>query len=173
MTVSRELDDITRNLVRHSHEHPPVRDVNQEVDRRMGRAERVAADLAEVVGSWTFVLFQAVLIVLWIGLNVVGFLRHWDPYPFHLLALVLLVQAVLVIPILLMALNHAERRGRLSAQQDFQESVKEEEETKAVMTHLEVQDEVLLQILHRLERNDRELRRIIRRLGMEDDRQAG
>jgi uncharacterized membrane protein len=173
MTVSRELDDITRNLVRHSHEHPPVRDVNQEVDRRTGRAERVAADLAQVVGSWTFVLFQAVLIVLWIALNVVGFLRHWDGYPFHLLALVLLVQVVLGIPIVLMALNRAERRGRLSAQQDFQEGVKEEEELKSVMSHLEVQDEVLLQVLHRLERNDRELRRIIRRLGMEDDRQTG
>jgi uncharacterized membrane protein len=173
MTVSRELDDITRNLVRHSHEHPPVRDVNQEVDRRTGRAERVAADLAQVVGSWTFVLFQAVLIVLWVALNVVGFLRHWDPYPFHLLALVLLVQVVLGLPILLMALNRAERRWRLSAQQDFQEGVKEEEELKAVMSHLEVQDEVLLQVLHRLERNDRELRRIIRRLGMEDDRQTG
>jgi len=172
MTVSRELDDITRNLVRHSHEHPPVRDVNQEVDRRTGRAERVAADLAQVVGSWTFVLFQAVLIVLWVALNVVGFLRHWDAYPFHLLALVLLVQVVLGIPILLMALNRAERRGRLSAQQDFQQGVKEEEELKAVMSHLEVQDEVLLQVLHRLERNDRELRRIIRRLGMEDDRQT-
>ena len=72
-----------------------------------------------------------------------------------------------------MALNRAERRGRLSAQQDFQEGVKEEEELKAVMSHLEVQDEVLLQVLHRLERSDRELRRIIRRLGMEDDRQTG
>jgi len=173
MTVSRELDDITRSLVRHTHEHPPVRDVNQEVDRRTGRAQRVAGDLARVVGSWTFVLFQAVLIGLWIVLNVVGFLRHWDPYPFHLLALVMLVQVLLAVPILLMALNRADQRGRLAAQQDFQAGVKEEEELKAVMTHLEVQDEVMLQVLHRLERGDRELRRITRRLGMEDDRQTG
>lgn len=173
MTVSRELDDITRNLVRHSHEHPPVRDVNQEVDRRTGRAERVGADLALVVGSWTFVLFQAVLVGLWITLNAVVWLRHWDPYPFHLLSLVLLAQVVLGIPLLLMALNRADGRARLSAQQDFQEGVKGEEELKAVMAHLEGQDELLLQVLHRLERNDRELRRIIRRLGMEDDRQAG
>jgi uncharacterized membrane protein len=170
MTVSRELDDITRNLVRHTHEHPPVRDVNQEVDRRTKRGERVAADLARVVGSWTFVLFQAVLVLLWIALNVVGFLRHWDPYPFHLLSLVLLAQVAFAVPILLMAHTRAEQRGRLAAQQDFQEGVKEEEELKAVMTHLEVQDEVMLQVLHRLERTDRELRRITRRLGLEDER---
>ena len=173
MTVSRELDDITRSLVRHTHEHPPIRDVNQEVDRRAGRADRVAADLARVVGSWTFVFFQGVLMALWIILNTVPFLRHWDPYPFHLLALVLLLQLALGVPLLLMSLNRAEQRRRLSAQQDYQEGVKQEEELKAVMAHLEVQDEVMLQAIHRLERTDRELRRIGRRLGMEDDRAAG
>ena len=37
--------------------------------------------------------------------------------------------------------------------------------TKAVMTHLEIQDEILIQVLHRLDRTDRELRRLSRRLG--------
>jgi len=60
MTVARELDDITRNLVRHTHEHPPVRDINQEVDRRTTRRERIAEDLGQMIGSWTFVAFQAV-----------------------------------------------------------------------------------------------------------------
>jgi len=171
VTVSRELDDITRNLVRHSHEHPPVRDVNQEVERRTSRAERIADDLSRVIGSWTFVAFQAVLIALWIFVNAVAFLRHWDAYPFHLLNLVLTFQAAFAVPIVLMALNRTAHRDRLAAQQAYQEGVKEEEELKSVMTHLEVvQDEVMLQVLHRLERSDRELRRISRRLGIEDER---
>src|SRR5258708_20737790 len=98
MTVSGGLDDIPGNLVRHTHEHPPVRDVNQEVDRRMGRADRIAADLAQAVGSWTLVLFQAVLIVLWVVLNILAFLRHWDPYPFHPLAPLLLAHIALSLP---------------------------------------------------------------------------
>jgi len=170
VTVSRELDDITRNLVRHSHEHPPVRDVNQEVERRTGRGERIADDLSRVIGSWTFVAFQAVLIALWVLVNVVGFLRHWDAYPFHLLNLLLTFQSAFAVPIVLMALNRISSRDRLAAQQAYQEGVKEEEELKSVMTHLEVQDEVMLQVLHRLERSDRELRRISRRLGIEDER---
>jgi hypothetical protein len=40
------------------------------------------------------------------------------------------------------------------------------------MTHLEVQDEVLIQVLARLDRVDRELRRQSRRLGVADE-QAG
>ena len=110
MTVSRELDDITRGLVRHSHEHPPVRDVNQEVDRRMGRGERIADDLSRVIGSWTFVFFQAVLLLLWLLVNLVGFLRHWDGYPFHLLNLLLTFQAAFAVPIVLMTLNRAGHR---------------------------------------------------------------
>jgi uncharacterized membrane protein len=170
MTVSRELDDITRGLVRHSHEHPPVRDVNQEVDRRMGRGERIADDLSRVIGSWTFVFFQAVLLLLWLLVNLVGFLRHWDGYPFHLLNLLLTFQAAFAVPIVLMTLNRAGHRERLALQQAYQEGVKAEEELKSVMSHLEAQDEVMLQVLHRLERSDREMRRITRRLGIEDER---
>ena len=170
MSVSRELDDITRDLVRHTHEHPPVRDVNQEIARRTGRGEQIGEDLGRVIGSWTFVVFQAVLLVLWLVLNLVGFLRHWDGYPFLLMNLVLTFQAAFTAPIVLMALNRVSDRDRLAAQQTYQEGVKAEEELKSMMHHLEVQDEVMLQVLHRLERSDRELRRISRRLGIEDER---
>jgi uncharacterized membrane protein len=170
MSVTRELDDITRNLVRHTHEHPPIRDVNQEFDRRLRRRDRIADDFGSVVGSWTFVLFQAVLVGLWLMVNVIGFQRHWDAFPFLLLNLVLTFQAAFIPPLILMSLQRAGQRDRLAAQQAYQEGVKAEEELKAVMRHLEVQDEVMLQVLQRLDRADRELRRIGRRLGVEEER---
>jgi len=136
----------------------------------MGRGERIADDLSRVIGSWTFVFFQAVLLLLWLLVNVVGFLRHWDGYPFHLLNLLLTFQAAFAVPIVLMTLNRAGNRDRLALQQAYQEGVKAEEELKSVMSHLEAQDEMMLQVLHRLERSDREMRRITRRLGIEDER---
>ncbi|TMD06947.1 MAG: DUF1003 domain-containing protein [Chloroflexi bacterium] len=169
MAVARELDDITRSLVRHRHEHPPVRDVNQEHDRRLKAGDRIAGDFARVVGSWTFVIFQGVLLVIWILLNALGFTRHWDGYPFQLLNLILSFEAAFGMPLVLMALNRVSARSRLSAQQAYEEGVKSEEEVKSVMTHLEVQDEVMLQVLHRLERFDRELRKISRRLGVAEE----
>jgi hypothetical protein len=42
--------------------------------------------------------------------------------------------------------------------------VKAEEELKALMNHLMHQDEVLLQIVNRLDRGDRELKRLARHL---------
>ena len=163
----REIEDIARTLVRHQHDHAPVRDLNREFDRRLGTAQRAALDLGRLVGSWSFVVLQAVLTVFWLVLNAIAVTRHWDPYPFLLLNLVLSLEGALWACLVLMALNRADDRDRLRAQQDYEVDVKAEEEMRALMSHLESQDEVLLQVLHRLERTDRELRRIGRRLGME------
>jgi uncharacterized membrane protein len=71
-----------------------------------------------------------------------------------------------------MALNRAAARERLRAQHDYEDKVKTEEEMRSLMAHLEAQDEVLLQVIHRTDRTDRELRRLARRLGVADDRAA-
>lgn len=163
----REIEDIARTLVRHQHDHAPVRDLNRESDRRLGAAQRAATDLGRLVGSWTFVVLQAVMTVFWLVLNVFAVTRHWDPYPFLLLNLILSLESALWASLVLMSLNLAADRDRLRAQQDYEVNVKTEEEVRALMSHLETQDEVLIQVLHRLERTDRELRRIGRRLGME------
>jgi uncharacterized membrane protein len=170
MAITREVDDIARSLVRHQHEHPPVRDLNREADRHLGPAQRVAEDLGRMVGSWTFLAVQAVLMAAWLALNVAAQFRHWDPYPFLLLNLALTFECSIWASLLLMALNRASLRDRLKAQQDYEQQVKDEEEMKALMSHLEAQDEVLLQVLYRLDRTDRELRRLARRLGIAEER---
>ena len=165
MAIGREIEDINRALIRHQHDHPPVRDLNKEADRRLGRAERIGDDFGRLVGSWTFLILQSVLVLAWLLLNVLSFTNHWDPYPFQLLNLALSLEAAVWVSITLMALNRMSDRDRLRAQHEYEVAVKGEDETKAVMTHLEIQDEILIQILHRLDRTDRELRRLSRRLG--------
>jgi uncharacterized membrane protein len=172
MAVERELEDIARGLLRHSHDHPPVRDVNQEADRRLRRSGRIAADLGRVVGSWSFVLAQVVFLIAWIVLNSVAVFRHWDVYPFLFANLVFSLEAAFAGVLVLMAVNRLGDRDRLLAEQHFEEAVKAEEEVKAVMRHLEVQDEVLLQLVHRLDRSERQLRRIARRLGVDEEARA-
>ena len=165
MAIGREIEDINRALIRHQHDHPPVRDLNKEADRRLGRAERIGDDFGRLVGSWTFLILQSVLVLAWLLLNVLSFTNHWDPYPFQLLNLALSLEAAVWVSITLMALNRMSDRDRLRAQHEYEVAVKGEDETKAVMTHLEIQDEILIQVLHRLDRTDRELRRLSRRLG--------
>jgi uncharacterized membrane protein len=73
--------------------------------------ETVADLVARVVGSWTFLIVQSVILGIWMILNLFGAWMHWDPYPFILLNLVLSFQAAFATPIILMSQN---RQGRLS-----------------------------------------------------------
>lgn len=171
MPTARETEDIARDVIRHHHDHPTPRDVNRESDRREGTAERVAGDFAGLVGTWTFVLIQTLLCIAWLTLNAVAAVHHWDGYPFGLLNLVFSAEAAIGISLLLMAGNRSATRERLRAQAAFEQEVRMEEELRAIMSHLESQDEILIQALHRLDRLDRELRRVARGGGVE--REAG
>ena len=164
VSIAREIEDIARDLIKHQHDHPPVRDLNREIDRRQTFADRAAGDFTRLVGSWTFVLAQVGIMVVWVGLNALNLIHPWDRYPFLFLNFVLTLEAALWVSLVLMALNRMADRDRLRAQQEFELDVKSEEELKALMNHLMHQDEILLQIVNRLDRGDREMKRLARRL---------
>src|SRR5579859_7189824 len=170
MSIAREIEDIARDLIKHQHDHPPVRDLNREVERKLTFADRVAADFARLIGSWVFVLVQVGIMVLWVGLNAFNLIRPWDPYPFLFLNFILSLEAGIWVSIALMALNRIAARDRIRAQHDYELDVKAEEELKALMNHLMHQDEILLQIVNRLDRGDRELKRLVRTLESYDDK---
>jgi len=164
MSTAREIEDIARDLVKHQHDHPPVRDLNREMDRRQTFADRVADDFSRLVGSWVFVLVQVGIMVVWIGLNALNMIHRWDPYPFQFLNFIITLEVAIWVAVVLMALNRFADRDRLRAQHDYELDVKAEEELKALMNHLMHQDEILLQIVNRLDRGDREMKRLARRL---------
>lgn len=82
--------------------------------------ERFADFVAGWVGSWTFLIVQSVLLILWMTMNVLQFWSVWDPFPFVLLNLVLSFQAAFATPIILMSENRqarlSERRNHLDLQ---------------------------------------------------------
>src|SRR6202162_1147353 len=164
MSIGREIEDIPRDLIKHQHDHPPVRDLNRETERRLTLADRIAMDFTRLVGSWVFVLAQLGLMLVWVVLNALSLIRHWDPYPFQFLNFILTLEVAAWVSLVLMAFNRQADRDRLRAQHDYELDVKAEEELKALMNHLMHQDEILLQIVNRLDRGDRELTRLARHL---------
>jgi len=142
------------------HEHPPVRNVNEEVAQAMTFGQRVADRVAISVGSWPFIIIQSVLLCIWMGFNVYlvvmvhrhpGFLKAWDPYPFILLNLVLSFQAAYTGPVVMMSQNRQSQKDRLVAQSDYEMDKKAEEEIEVIMRHLVHQDKLLLDAMARLE----------------------
>jgi uncharacterized membrane protein len=58
------------------------------------------------MGSWRFIIIQTVIVVLWVGLNIVEVaFKPWDPYPFILLNLAFSTQAAYAAPLILMSSN--------------------------------------------------------------------
>ena len=49
--------------------------------------QRIADSVAAVMGSWSFIIIQSILLLLWIVLNITAYVQRWDPYPFILLNL--------------------------------------------------------------------------------------
>jgi uncharacterized membrane protein len=99
-----------------------------------------------IVGSWKFILIQSFLLVIWIILNVVAWINHWDPYPFILLNLMLSFQAAYTAPIILMSQNRADERDRKKAEADLATDRKAEREIEQIQLKLEEMDKKLAEI---------------------------
>jgi uncharacterized membrane protein len=93
---------------------------------RRSTGQRFADAVTGVVGSWRFILVQSAVLAAWIALNVVAWARHWDPYPFILLNLMLSFQAAYTAPFILMSQNRQQEVDRLAAQEDYRINVKAE-----------------------------------------------
>jgi uncharacterized membrane protein len=105
--------------------------------------QRAADSFARAVGSWTFIICFMVFLVIWMAINVIGAIHHWDPYPFILLNLVLSCVAAVQAPIILMSQNREEARDRVRAQADYEVNLKAE----LLLEHLTTEVETLKAML--------------------------
>ncbi len=103
------------------------KNVNVEMEEQLSFGDRLADKVADFVGSWTFVIYFFVALLIWILLNVVEWIfRPFDAYPFVFLNLVLAVVASLQAPLIMMSQNRAQKQDRLKADLDYQVSLKSE-----------------------------------------------
>jgi uncharacterized membrane protein len=114
----------------------------------------VLADwVAETVGSWRFIIIQSVLLGVWIILNMVAFINHWDPYPFILLNLVLSFQAAYAAPIIMMSQNRQSEIDRRHAEHDYRINVKAELEIELLHNKIDaLREQEILKLTNIIER---------------------
>jgi uncharacterized membrane protein len=118
----------------------------------LGFGQRLADKVANGMGSWSFIIIQSILVVLWMGLNVIGFISHWDVYPFILLNLLFSTQAAYAAPIIMMAQNRQNERDRAHAEEDYQTNIDAKLEIEALQKHLtSIEIEKLDKIIQMLE----------------------
>ena len=98
--------------------------------------ERLADSVANGMGSWKFIIWQTIVVVIWMALNVIGFVRHWDAYPFILLNLIFSTQAAYAAPIIMMSQNRQSQRDRIQAENDYCTNLEAKKEIESLQIQL-------------------------------------
>src|SRR5216684_6808730 len=152
----------TRKLKRDEHKHP----VNVLHHEEATFGEMLADKIASGIGSWTFLIIQSIAVTFWVTLNVIGFVNHWDPFPFILLNLLFSVQAAYTGPVLLLAGNRQSQKDRLTLEHAAEEADKTDSQTLEILTKIAENTELTVQILTHLEEQRAQLLRRLEERGV-------
>jgi len=124
------------------------RNANEEDAARLTMADRVADILAEFGGSWKFISFTTVVLILWMLLNTWLFRdQGFDPFPYQLLGLMLGIVAGVQAPIIMMSQNRQSEKERLRADLDYQVNLKNELAITEILRRLDVLESERLPLL--------------------------
>jgi len=113
---------------------------------RLTFGQTVADRVAATMGSWTFIIVQSFILLVWIVLNIAAYMEHWDPYPFILLNLALSFQAAYAAPFIMMSQNRQQEIDRQAATSDYQINVKAELEIE--LLHQKIDELRQTEVLH-------------------------
>ena len=102
-----------------------ARDVVKEIEENLTWSQRLADKVAELNGSWTFILFLIALTFVWAAAN--NYLgRPFDAYPYQFYNLALAILVALQGPLIVMSQNRQSMKDRATAETDFRVNLKNE-----------------------------------------------
>ena len=116
--------------------------------------QKIADTVAATMGSWSFIIIQSAILLVWIVLNLTAYIQHWDPYPFILLNLALSFQAAYAAPFIMMSQNRQQDIDRRAAESDYHINIKAELEIEALHQKIDQLRETevlhLTEVVHQL-----------------------
>ncbi len=126
--LKREIDSQTEDeLLEMLIDKPISIDIDKEENQNLTFGDKVADKVAEIAGSWPFIICFSLFLMGWVIFNGVLLMDSAiDPYPFILLNLVLSCIAALQAPIIMMSQNRQAKKDSLRNQNDYQVDLKSE-----------------------------------------------
>jgi uncharacterized membrane protein len=121
---------------------------------------RAAEHIARFFGTPQYIIGQTFVVLVWVAINSIAVLYHWDPYPFILLNLAFSTQAAYAAPLILLAETRQAERDKIAA--DHAERMHAEAEQSAAdsVAALKAEADKLAELLRSntaLTREDKEL----------------
>jgi uncharacterized membrane protein len=92
---------------------------------------RGAEKVARFFGTPRYIIGQTIIVLIWIALNSLAVMSHWDPYPFILLNLAFSTQAAYAAPLILLAQTRQADRDKLHGERIDKRHTSLEEAAKA------------------------------------------
>jgi uncharacterized membrane protein len=74
--------------------------------------------VARFLGTGRYLILQSIAIIVWVMINTLPGLPHFDPYTFTFLTLILSLQAAYAAPLILLAQNRQDDRDRVNLDAD-------------------------------------------------------
>ena len=121
----RTVEDVTERNVQ------TILQLEEAAKANRSDADRIADVIAAFCGSMTFVWVHVIWFAGWVLVNSLPGIRHFDPFPFTFLTLVVSLEAIFLSTFILISQNHetalSERRNHLDLQINL---LTEQENTK-------------------------------------------
>lgn len=134
--------------------HATPANVNSKHRESLSSLDKLALWITDHVGSMKFFFLIFCWTVVWLGWNTLA-PRPWrfDPFPAFVLWLFIsnMIQ-IFLMPLIMIGQNLQSRHAEMRAEEDFRINKKSEQEVEAILKHLENQNELILEILRRIER---------------------
>ncbi len=108
-----------------------------ELDKNLTWRDRLADGIAELNGSWSFVVFLLMATGLWTLANSIGLLHApFDPYPYVFFNLVLAILVALQGPLIVMSQNRQSMKDRKTTEAQYQVNLKSEVHIETILREL-------------------------------------
>jgi uncharacterized membrane protein len=114
-----------------------AKNVVEEIEKNLTWQDRLADKVAELNGSWSFIVGLGVITGAWMLLNTAGLLGDpFDPYPYVFFNLLLAVLVALQGPLIVMSQNRQSLKDRAQAETDFKVNLKNEVNIETILREL-------------------------------------
>ena len=147
------MDNKPKTLAEIKASRKPIRNVNVEHYEKLTKLERLALWVTVHIGTMGFFFIILGFNVVWMMWNIfapAGMV--FDPaWQFLILLFVNNILQILFMPLIMVGQNLQGRHAEARAEADFEVNTKAEKEIETILQHLENQNDLILQILKKLE----------------------
>jgi uncharacterized membrane protein len=137
--------------------HMSSRNANIRHKERLSKLDKLAVWITKKVGSMGFFMIVFTWSAVWLTWNTLAPLHlRFDPFPAFVLWLIISnMLQIFLMPLIMVGQNLQSRHSEIRAEEDYLINKKAELEIETILTHLENQDKLILQILSKMEKEEK------------------